>query len=124
MPASHTLTLGLVQMRCGTDLDANLEKALAGIQDAARQGAQVVCLQELFRSQYFCQRQDPALFDLAEPVPGPSTEVLARVAKETGTVVIASLFERRTAGLYHNTAAVIDADGSFKGVYRKMHIPD
>src|SRR3984893_14775666 len=96
------LTLGLVQMTCGPDPEANLEKALTRIRQAADKGAQVVCLQELFRSLYFCQRQDPGLFDLAEPIPGPSTERLTRVARETGAVVVASLFERRTAGVYHN----------------------
>src|SRR5436309_11172439 len=124
MSSPTTFTLALVQMKCEPDADANLEKAVAGIRQAARAGAHLVCLQELFRSPYFCQRQDPSLFDLAEPIPGPSTERLARVAKETGTVVVASLFERRTAGVYHNTAAVLDADGSLRGIYRKMHIPD
>jgi N-carbamoylputrescine amidase len=119
-----TFTLGLVQMSCGTDPEANLKKAVARIREAAASGAQIVCLQELFRSQYFCQRQDPALFDLAEPIPGPATEQLARTARETGTVVVASLFERRAAGVYHNTAAILDADGSLLGLYRKMHIPD
>src|SRR5437899_1293016 len=120
----NPFTLGLVQMRCEPEPELNLEKAIIHIRQAAKDGAQIVCLQELFRSSYFCQRQDAALFDLAEPIPGPSTERLARVAKETGAVVIASLFERRTAGVYHNTAAVIDADGALLGIYRKMHIPD
>jgi N-carbamoylputrescine amidase len=123
-PRADTFTLGLVQMRCEADPEANLERALTGIRRAARDGAQIVCLQELFRGPYFCQRQDPALFDLAEPIPGPTTERLSRAAKETQTVVVASLFERRTAGLYHNTAAVFDADGGLLGLYRKMHIPD
>jgi N-carbamoylputrescine amidase len=117
-------TIGLVQMRCGLDPRENLDKAAARIVDAAAAGAQVVCLQELFRSQYFCQREDAALFDLAEPIPGPSTETLAKIARDRGVVVIASLFERRTAGVYHNTAAILDADGSLRGLYRKMHIPD
>jgi N-carbamoylputrescine amidase len=120
----HSFTLGLVQMSCGPEPEANLEKAVGRIRQAAQSGAQIICLQELFRSPYFCQRQDPSLFDLAEPIPGPTTERLAAVAKETGTVVVASLFERRTAGVYHNTAAVLDADGSLRGIYRKMHIPD
>jgi N-carbamoylputrescine amidase len=111
-------------MRCEREPEANLEKAVTRIEQAAAGGAQIVCLQELFRSPYFCQREDARLFDLAEPIPGPSTERLARVARDTGTVVIASLFERRTAGVYHNTAAVLDADGSLLGLYRKMHIPD
>jgi N-carbamoylputrescine amidase len=121
---ANTITLGLVQMRCEPDPSANLERALSGIHRAAANGAEIICLQELFRSPYFCQRQDPALFDLAEPIPGPTTERLARAARETGTVIVASLFERRTPGVYHNTAVVFDADGSLAGLYRKMHIPD
>src|ERR1041385_6954296 len=117
-------TVGLVQMSMSDDPEANLGKAVARIREAARQGATLVCLPELFRTQYIGQREDHALFDLAEAVPGPSTETLGKVAKENGVVVIASLFERRAAGLYHNTAAVIDADGKVKGIYRKMHIPD
>ena len=111
-------------MSCCGDPVANLEKAIDRIRQAAAGGAQIVCLQELFRSLYFCQREDPALFDLAEAIPGPTTEQLGRVARETQTVLIASIFERRTAGVYHNTAAVIDADGAVAGIYRKMHIPD
>jgi N-carbamoylputrescine amidase len=111
-------------MRCAADRDANLETAARQIRAAAAAGAQVVCLPELFLGPYFCQRQDPAIFDLAEPVPGPTTEHLSAVARETKTVVVASVFERRTAGLYHNTAAVIDVDGKLLGTYRKMHIPD
>ena len=117
-------TVGLVQMRCEPQPEVNLDKAVHRIRQAADAGAQIVCLPELFRAPYFCQRQDPALFDLAEPIPGPTTERVAQVAKATGTVVIASLFERRTAGVYHNTAAVLDADGRLAGIYRKMHIPD
>ena len=125
MTAAHTpFTLGLVQMRCQTDGDANLDQAVASIREAAGRGAQIVCLPELFRTPYFCQRQDPSLFDLAEPIPGPSTERLAQAARATGTVVVASLFERRTAGVYHNTAVLLDADGALAGLYRKMHIPD
>jgi N-carbamoylputrescine amidase len=116
--------IALIQMACGPDPDANLEKAVERVRDAARLGAEIVCLPELFRAQYFCQREDPALFDLAEPIPGPSTERLSRVAKEEGVVVLASLFERRAPGLYHNTAAVLERDGSLLGTYRKMHIPD
>jgi len=118
------IRLGLVQMRCGEDPAANFEKAVAGVREAARQGAQIVCLPELFRSQYFCQREDHDFFRLAEPVPGPSTERLGALAGELGVVIIASLFEKRAEGLYHNTAAVLDADGSYLGKYRKMHIPD
>jgi len=116
--------VGLVQMSMTADPAANLAKAIARIKEAATQGAALVCLPELFRTLYIGQREDHALFDLAEPVPGPTTEALGKVAKETGVVVIASLFERRAAGLYHNTAAIIDADGTIKGIYRKMHIPD
>src|SRR5437868_9296264 len=119
MTAPRTpLTLGLVQMRCGPDAGENLEKVVAGVRRAADGGAQLVCLPELFRTPYFCQCPDPALFDLAETVPGPTTDRLARVASESGTVIIASVFERRTAGVYHNTAAVLDADGRLAGVYR------
>lgn len=125
MPApSSTFHIGLIQMRCEAEPEANLEKAVAQIRQAAQRGAQIICLQELFRSPYFCQREDASLFDLAEPIPGPTTERLAAVARETETVVVASLFERRAAGLYHNTAAILDADGSLRGLYRKMHIPD
>jgi len=124
MAPPQTLTLGLVQMRCSTDPRDNLERAVARVREAAKAGAQVVCLPELFRSQYFCQTEDHANFDLAEPIPGPSTEALGRVAKEARVVVVGSLFERRAAGVYHNTAVVLDADGTLKGRYRKMHIPD
>ena len=125
MPAlPPSFIVGLVQMRCDADPDVNLEKAIGRIREAAGRGAQIVCLQELFRSHYFCQREDAALFDLAEPIPGPSTERLGRAAREAGVVVVGSLFERRAAGVYHNTAAVLDADGRLLGVYRKMHIPD
>jgi N-carbamoylputrescine amidase len=119
-----SVTLGLVQMRCTLNPDENMRKAMQGIRDAAARGAQIVCLQELFRSQYFCQVEDHANFDLAEPIPGPSTDLLAPLAKELGVVVVASLFEKRAEGLYHNTAAIIDADGRYLGKYRKMHIPD
>ncbi len=116
--------VGLVQMSCGPDPDANLDKAADRVREAARQGANVVCLPELFRAQYFCQREQTSLFDLAEPIPGPSTERLSAVAREEKVVVIASLFERRAAGLYHNTAAILESDGTLAGIYRKMHIPD
>jgi N-carbamoylputrescine amidase len=122
--APDTFTLGLVQMRCEADADANLERAVTGVQRAAGNGAQIVCLPELFRTQYFCQRQSPEIFDLAEPVPGPTSQRLAQAAADAGVVVVASLFERRTSGVYHNTAAVFDADGSLLGLYRKTHIPD
>lgn len=116
--------LGLVQSRCTLDPEENLGRAIAGVRNAKAKGAQIVCLPELFRSQYFCQTEDHRHFDLAEPVPGPSTTALASVAAELGVVIIASLFERRAEGLYHNTAAIIDADGRYLGKYRKMHIPD
>jgi N-carbamoylputrescine amidase len=119
-----TFRVGLVQMSCSPDPEENLAKAVDRVRHAAAQGAQIVCLQELFRSQYFCREENPDLFDLAEPIPGPSTEVLAPVARELKVSVIASVFERRAAGLYHNTAVTIDADGSLLGLYRKMHIPD
>jgi N-carbamoylputrescine amidase len=123
-PPPTTFKVGLVQMSMTADPAANLAKAVAQVKTAAAQGAALVCLPELFRTLYIGQREDPALFNLAEPVPGPSTEVLGQVARETGVVVIAPLFERRAAGLYHNTAAVIDEHGKMKGIYRKMHIPD
>ena len=116
--------VGLVQMSCSGDAKSNMDKAIAGIKDAAAKGANIVCLQELFTSLYFCDVEEYENFKLAEPVPGPSTDVLSAVAKEAGVVVIASLFEKRAQGLYHNTTAVIDADGSYLGKYRKMHIPD
>src|SRR5690349_13481324 len=116
--------IGLVQMSCSTNPDTNLNKAIAGIREASAKGAEIVCLQELFRSQYFCREENAALFDLAETIPGPSTEAIGAVAKELGVAVVASLFEKRAQGLYHNTAAIFDADGSLKGIYRKMHIPD
>src|ERR1035441_5540005 len=116
--------IGVVQMTCSRDPEENLEKAVAHIREAAGRGAQIVFLQELFRSQYFCREEDAMRFELAEPIPGPSTEIMGRIARETGTVVVASLFERRAAGVYHNTAAVLNADGTLMGLYRKMHIPD
>ena len=119
-----TVVLGLLQHACGADPEANLGKALRMAADAADRGAQVICTQELFRSPYFCQSEDYAAFGLAEPVPGPVTEAFGRFARERGVVVVASVFERRASGLHHNAAAVIDADGSLLGVYRKMHIPD
>ena len=124
MAAPARFHIGLVQMRMGSDPATNLDAAVAGIREGAARGAQVVCLPELFRTPYFCQREDAALFDLAEPIPGPTSDVLARVAREVHVVVVASLFERRAAGVYHNTAVVLDADGSERGRYRKMHIPD
>jgi N-carbamoylputrescine amidase len=122
--AVQKFRVGLVQMSATPDPAKNLERAIERVQGAAARGAQVVCLPELFQTQYFCQREDASLFDLAEPVPGRTTEKLSTVAKQLKIVLIASLFEKRAAGVYHNTAAVIDADGALRGVYRKMHIPD
>ncbi|MBC7920437.1 MAG: carbon-nitrogen hydrolase [Ferruginibacter sp.] len=116
--------VGLVQMTCVADKEANLAKATAKIREAAAGGAQIVCLQELFTSLYFCDVEDYDNFQLAESIPGPATEALAKVAAELNVVIIASLFEKRTSGIYHNTTAVIDADGQYLGKYRKMHIPD
>ncbi len=116
--------VGLIQMKCGPDPAQNLAHAIDMTREAASKGARVVCLPELFQTQYFCQREDHALFDLAEAIPGPTTERLSEVAKQNKIALVASLFERRAAGLYHNTAAIFDSDGSLKGIYRKMHIPD
>ncbi len=144
MSKAQPFTVGLVQMKCATTPEGgpltpdpsppqgrggklpedNLAKAEARIEEAARAGADIICLPELFKSHYFCQRTDPAVFDLAEPIPGPTTERFQELAKKLGKVIVASLFERRTSGVYHNTAVVLDADGAFLGVYRKMHIPD
>jgi N-carbamoylputrescine amidase len=118
------VTLGLLQHACSADPAANLKKALGLADRAAGRGAQIICTQELFRSQYFCQREDHRNFKLAERIPGPTTEAFQELARKRGVVVIASLFEKRASGLYHNSAAVIEADGSLLGVYRKMHIPD
>ena len=116
--------VGLVQMSCSADKQANLSKAVQKVREAASKGAQIVCLQELFTSLYFCDVEDYDNFKLAEPIPGPSTEALGALAKELNVVIIASLFEKRAQGVYHNTTAVLDADGSYLGKYRKMHIPD
>jgi N-carbamoylputrescine amidase len=116
--------VGFVQMSCSSDKAENLAKATEGIREAAAKGAQIVCLQELFTSLYFCDVEDYDNFSLAEPIPGPSTDALQKVAGELGVVIIASLFEKRAQGIYHNTTAVLDADGSYLGKYRKMHIPD
>ncbi len=116
--------LGLIQLSSGPDRDANLQKTIVAIRDAASQGAQIIALQELFQGYYFCQSENHDFFSWAEEIPGPTTELLGRLAGELGVVVVASLFERRAPGLYHNTAAILDADGSYLGKYRKMHIPD
>src|SRR3977135_2995238 len=116
--------IALVQMRCGAESDKNFAHAIDFIRDAARQDAQIVCLPELFRSQYFCQTEEHDNFALAEEIPGKSTAALGEIARELGVVIVASLFEKRAAGVYHNTAAIIDSDGQLLGKYRKMHIPD
>src|SRR5262245_36416898 len=121
---NRPFTVGLIQMRCSVDPGDNLRQAAALLRQAAGRGAQVACLPELFRTHDFCQAEDPARFDLAEPIPGPTTEALAQLARELSLVVVGSIFERRTAGVYHNTAVVLDADGALRGRYRKMHIPD
>ena len=121
---SERSNVALVQMQCGTDPVENLQRAIEFIREAAARKAQIVCLPELFRSQYFCQSEDHANFSLAEKIPGPTTDSLGEVARESRVVIVASLFERRAAGVYHNTAAIIDADGKYLGKYRKMHIPD
>jgi N-carbamoylputrescine amidase len=122
--SSALLRIALVQMSCETEPRRNLDKALARIEEAAARGAKVICLQELFRSRYFCQSEEARNFDLAEPIPGPSSEALSAAAAAHKVVVVGSLFERRTEGIYHNTAVVLDADGRVAGRYRKMHIPD
>ena len=121
---SRIVQLGLVQRRATRDAAENLRRTIEGIREAARRGAQIVCTQELFLGPYFCQTEDHEFFKLAEPIPGPTTEAMQALAKELGIVIVASLFEKRAEGLYHNTAAIIDADGSYLGKYRKMHIPD
>ncbi len=118
------VTVGLIQMRCSANPETNLEKALQRIGDAAANGAQIVCLPELFRSLYFCQTEDHCQFDLAEPIPGPTTVALSEAARQHNVVLVSSLFERRAPGLYHNTAVLFNNDGSTLGMYRKMHIPD
>ena len=123
-PMTEKFSVGLVQMKCSTHPDENLARATARIREAAGRGAQIICLQELFRTQYLCREENAELFALAEPIPGPTTNALAPLARELQVVIVASVFERRAPGLYHNTAVVIDADGSLLGLYRKMHIPD
>src|SRR6478736_2105252 len=123
-PSDSIVRLGLLQHACGADPTANRKKTLALAERAAKQGAQIICTQELFTSQYFCQSENHDYFKLAETIPGPSTAAFQKLAKKHKVVIVASLFEKRTAGLYHNTAAIIDADGKLLGTYRKMHIPD
>ncbi len=124
MGSEQSFRVGLVQMSMSASPEANTEKAVAKVRDAAAQGAQVVCLPELYRSPYFCQTEDHAAFALAETVPGPSTLALARVARETGVAIVVPIFERRAPGVHHNSAVVLDARGEIVGLYRKMHIPD
>ncbi len=124
MPQARSVKVAVVQMSCSADLTANTDKALQRVADAAARGARIVCLQELFRSEYFCQAEDAARFDLAEPIPGPTSAALAEAARRHDIAIVGSLFERRAPGLYHNTAVIHDADGSLAGIYRKMHIPD
>ena len=120
----ETRIIGLIQMACTNDPKQNLQIAIDSIREAAKKGAQIICLPELFLSSYFCQTENPEHFSLAEPIPGPTSNSLAKLAKELETVLIVPLFEKRTEGIYHNSAVVIDADGSLSGTYRKMHIPD
>ncbi len=120
----HAVRIGLVQMACGTDPEVNVKKAVSQIKIAASRGAKIICLQELFRTRYFCQTENAKNFDLAETIPGPTTQALSEAARACKVVVIGSLFEKRASGIYHNTAVVIDADGKLLGKYRKMHIPD
>jgi len=122
--AADKIEVGLVQMASSPEPDENLDRAVAHVREAARLGARLICLPELFRTQYFCQREDASLFDLAEPIPGPTTAVFCRVAGELRVALVVSLFERRAPGLYHNTAVVIGSDGGIRGLYRKTHIPD
>jgi N-carbamoylputrescine amidase len=118
------MIIGLIQMACSANSAENLERAVTKVEEAAKNGAQIICLPELFRSQYFCQQEDAALFDLAESVPGPSTEVFSKMANKYSVTILVSVFERRTAGVYHNSLAVLDEQGEIAGLYRKMHIPD
>jgi N-carbamoylputrescine amidase len=124
MAEKQTTKVALVQMKCGAEPENNFARAIEFVRSAAKQGAQIVCLPELFRSQYFCQTQEHKYFGLAEEIPGRSTSALGEIARALGIVIIASLFEKRSAGVYHNTAAIIDSDGKLLGKYRKMHIPD
>ncbi len=122
--SQRAVRVALVQQRCREDRDANLERSIRGLREAAAGGAALAVLQELHAAPYFCQTEDPARFDLAEPVPGPTTEQIGRIAAELGIVIVTSVFERRAPGVFHNTAAVLDRDGTLAGRYRKMHIPD
>jgi len=122
--SSERFNVGLVQMHCTPEPDENLERAIAHVRSAARSGAEVICLPELFKTQYFCQREEHSFFDLAEPIPGRTTQRFADLARELKVTIVVSLFEKRAPGVYHNTAAVLGPDGTLLGIYRKMHIPD
>ena len=124
MYKSDTFNIGLVQESCTEDISGNIERAIQGIRNAAKQGAQIICLQELFNATYFCTTEDTKYFEIAESIPGPCTDRMQKLAKELSVVIIVPIFEKRAPGVYHNSAAVIDADGSLLGVFRKMHIPD
>jgi len=124
MSSPNKMSVGLVQMHCGTDPQANLERAVEKVQEAIWGGAKIICLPELFRSQYFCQQEDASFFDLAEGIPGPSTEAFGDIARTSRVVIIVPLFERRAAGLYHNSVVVVNEQGNMVSLYRKMHIPD
>ena len=121
---SDKFNVGLIQMHCSPEPDDNVARAVAHVREAAKRGAEVICLPELFKTQYFCQREEHSFFDLAEPIPGPTTKIFADLARELKVTVVVSLFERRAAGVYHNTAAVLGPSGTLEGIYRKMHIPD
>jgi N-carbamoylputrescine amidase len=120
----RNFTIGIIQMSCSADPEQNMENAIRHVREVAKQGAELICLPELFQTQYFCQREDTALFELAEPIPGPATEHMSKLTKELEVTLVASLFERRAAGVYHNTAAILGPGGELMGIYRKMHIPD
>jgi N-carbamoylputrescine amidase len=122
--ANNNFTIGLLQLGFSENANDNLKKAVSWVDKAAKKGAQVICLPELFRTQYFCQKEDVSIFDLAETVPGPSTEAMKKAAKKNEVVIVVPIFEKRAAGVYHNSAAIINADGNVAGLYRKMHIPD
>ena len=121
---NKNFTIGLLQLGFSANVDDNLKKAVSWVGKAAKKGAQVICLPELFRTQYFCQKEDVSIFDLAETVPGPSTEAMKKAAKKNKVVIVVPIFEKRAAGVYHNSAVIINADGNVAGLYRKMHIPD
>lgn len=124
MSRTSAVRIGLIQMTCGEDPNRNLEHSISRIREATEEGAQVICLQEVFNTRYPCQTEDHSRFELAEPIPGPTTTALQKIARERSVVIVVPLFEKRTHGLYHNSAVVLDADGSVAGLYRKMHIPD